>query len=73
MDAILCVLFECCYHADFPGKREIGKDLVMFGLDLNSIPCPEFNSPDDNSFYPARVQAHFTMDGRLALCPNEGL
>jgi len=73
MNPILCVLFECFYHADFAGQRDIGKDLVMFRLDLNSIPGPEFNSPNNNSFYPARMQAHFRMDGRLALCPDERL
>jgi|SRR5215469_1098886 len=67
MNTILCVLFERFDDADFARKRDIGKDLIMFRLDLNSIPCPEFNSLDDNSFYPARIQAHFTMDGRLSL------
>ena len=73
MDTILRVLFECFYDADFAVKRDIGKDLVMFRLDLNSIPSSEFNSSDNNSFYQARMQAHFTMDGRLALCPGERL
>jgi hypothetical protein len=44
MNTILCVLFERFDDSDFARKRHIGKDLIMFRLDLNSIPCSEFNS-----------------------------
>jgi hypothetical protein len=66
VNPILCVLFECFDDSDFAGKRSVGKDLVMFRLDLNSIPCSEFNSLQYNRCYPARIQAHFTMNGRLS-------
>jgi hypothetical protein len=63
---ILCVLFEGFDDPDFARKRNVAKDLVMFGLDFNAIPCPEFNSLQYNRCYPARIQAHFRMNGRLS-------
>jgi hypothetical protein len=66
VNPILCVLFECFDDSDFARKRSVGKDLVMFRLDLNSIPCSEFNSLQYNRCYPARIQAHFRMNGRLS-------
>lgn len=66
MNPILCVLFECFDDSDFARKRGVGKDLVMFRLDLNSIPYPEFNSLQNNRCYPARIEAHFEINGRLS-------
>jgi hypothetical protein len=67
MNAILCVLFERLDDADFALERDIGNDLIMFRLDLNSVSRPEFNSVNDDSFYPARIQAHLKMHRRLSL------
>ena len=71
MNPILCVLFECFDDSDFARKRDVGEDLVMFRLDLNSIPYPEFNSLQYNRCYPARIQAHLKRNDRLSLRKKE--
>src|SRR5271155_872376 len=63
VDSIFGVLFESLNDADLSCERGVGKDLVMFRLDLDSISRSELNPFYYNSRYPARIQAHLERNG----------